>query len=318
MTLELPVRPRRAIAIVFASLWLLPQLPARAQLLEAPPPPPLLSPPAPPVPDANQRLYESGVRLRRFGRPLTIAGAVAVPVGIAFIIGGSLACTQPLIGPGYPGYYPGYHPGYSSCGAGIGLTALGALLEVVGLPSLGGGIALWVIGNQRIRHAYPGGVHTAAPPPPPCQGEDCPPASGHPVRVDIGATQLRLSERVYFDFDKDTIQPVSFPLLDEVARVLRSRPDLGRVRIEGHTDVVGTDSYNLDLSQRRAAAVMRYLIDHGVELARLSAIGYGKRCLAVNNDTPENQAMNRRVDFVLMDRGTVITTEPARCPPPRW
>lgn len=159
------------------------------------------------------------------------------------------------------------------------------------------------------------------PPPPPdegtCQGDDCPPDKNRPVRVQIQGPQLVLSERVFFDFDKDTIKPISFPLLDEVVRVLRARPDLGNVRIEGHTDGIGSDVYNLDLSQRRARSVVNYLAEHGIDPSRLSSIGYGKRCPLVSNDTPDNRARNRRVDFILVDQNTVITHDPAQCPPPR-
>lgn len=156
------------------------------------------------------------------------------------------------------------------------------------------------------------------PPPPPvqptCEGEDCPEDPNKPVHVVVKPGKLDLSERVFFDFDKDTIKPISYPLLDEVVRVLKARPDLGRIRIEGHTDGVGGDLYNLDLSRRRAKSVVLYLLEHGIESARLSSEGYGKRCPLVSNDTPENRAINRRVDFIILEKDQELTPAPGTCP----
>jgi hypothetical protein len=110
--------------------------------LQAPPPPGVVYVQAPPprVPDAK-RLYDSGVRLRGVGKPLTIAGAIAIPAGIILIIGGEYACSA-----------SGFNTG--ACGAAIGLYALGSIAEIAGWPMLGGGIALWVIGNHRIDQAH--------------------------------------------------------------------------------------------------------------------------------------------------------------------
>lgn len=156
------------------------------------------------------------------------------------------------------------------------------------------------------------------PPPPPvqptCEGEDCPTDQNRPIKVEVKGPKLELSERVFFDFDKDTIKPISYPLLDEVVKVLKARPDLGKIRIEGHTDGIGSDAYNLDLSRRRSRSVVLYLIEHGIESARLSYEGYGKRCPIVPNDTPDNRARNRRVDFIIDDRPPV---PPTQCPAAR-
>ncbi|MDW8284196.1 MAG: OmpA family protein [Myxococcales bacterium] len=159
------------------------------------------------------------------------------------------------------------------------------------------------------------------PPPPPvqptCVGEDCPEEPRRPIQVQVKGPKLELSERVFFDFDRDTIKPISYPLLDEVVRVLKARPDLGRIRIEGHTDAIGSDEYNLDLSRRRARAVVIYLLEHGIEVGRLSYEGYGERCPIDTNDTPQGRARNRRVDFVIVDDPQAPPPSPDRCPPPR-
>jgi len=111
-----------------------------------------------------------------------------------------------------------------------------------------------------------------------------------------------ISERIFFDFDKDSIKPISFPVLDEVTRVLKARPDIKKIRIEGHTDNKGTDLYNLDLSHRRAQSVMVYLVGKGVETWRLTSAGFGFRCPLVPNDSADHRAENRRVDFIIIEQ----------------
>lgn len=125
-----------------------------------------------------------------------------------------------------------------------------------------------------------------------------------PPAVSVGDhdSRLRLGEPVYFAFDKDTIDPVSYPLLDALARFIRDNPGLGPIRIDGHTDDVGNSQYNLELSQRRARAIFEYLGTKGVPVQRLSPVGYGKKCPLLSNSTDEGRAINRRVDFILVDR----------------
>jgi outer membrane protein OmpA-like peptidoglycan-associated protein len=87
--------------------------------------------------------------------------------------------------------------------------------------------------------------------------------------------------------------------LDEAAKFLIDNPSL-HVVIEGHTDDVGTAASNLALSQRRADAVLKYLvINHGVDPARLDARGVGADRPVVPNDTPENRAKNRRIELLV-------------------
>jgi outer membrane protein OmpA-like peptidoglycan-associated protein len=128
-------------------------------------------------------------------------------------------------------------------------------------------------------------------------------------------SRLRLWEPVYFAFNKDSIDPVSYPLLDQVARFIREHPELGPVRIDGHTDDVGNPQYNLELSQRRARAILEYLGTKGVPVQRLSPVGYGKRCPLQTNVTEEGRATNRRVDFILVERER-RRPRPGECPEP--
>jgi outer membrane protein OmpA-like peptidoglycan-associated protein len=127
----------------------------------------------------------------------------------------------------------------------------------------------------------------AAPPPPPPP----PPA---PV------TKRKLILRgVNFDFDKSNIRPDARPILDEAIRVLKAEPDI-RVRIEGHTDSIGTEQYNLRLSQRRADAVRQYLINGGIAASRLEAVGKGESNPVASNDTADGRAQNRRAELIVL------------------
>ena len=76
------------------------------------------------------------------------------------------------------------------------------------------------------------------------------------------------------------------------------------MRIEGHTDNRGKPQYNLELSKRRAAAVLRYLSEHGVEAARLESEGYGLDKPIADNNTEQGRAANRRVEFVVVEQSS--------------
>lgn len=154
---------------------------------------------------------------------------------------------------------------------------------------------------------------TASTVPPASAGSPGSPASPQPPVVTVAEDRLQLGEAVYFEFNMATINPVSYPLLDQVAEVLRKGSELGKVRIEGHTDEVGEEHYNLQLSQRRARAVYEHLIMRGVPTERLLYVGYGKRCPLVPNSTEEGRATNRRVDFILVER-ELHPPRPGQCP----
>ncbi|MCH4565024.1 OmpA family protein [Halomonas sp. EGI 63088] len=105
-----------------------------------------------------------------------------------------------------------------------------------------------------------------------------------------------LSSEVTFAFDSAELRPQAEIILDEVASRLRENPDL-RVRIDGHTDSVGSDEYNLDLSQRRAESVRDYLMSQGIAGNRMTATGYGEERPVATNDTDEGRSLNRRVEI---------------------
>lgn len=120
-----------------------------------------------------------------------------------------------------------------------------------------------------------------------------------PQLVRLTEQQLEILDIVYFETNRDRILPRSFLLLNNVASVLLSHPDLARVRVEGHTDSQGEEAPNLELSRRRAAAVVRYLIARGVAAERLAAEGLGESKPLVDNATAAGRAKNRRVEFHL-------------------
>jgi outer membrane protein OmpA-like peptidoglycan-associated protein len=106
---------------------------------------------------------------------------------------------------------------------------------------------------------------------------------------------------INFESGKARILPSSRPALEKAAQILRQHPRL-RVEIQGHTDSVGSESYNLRLSRARANAVRQYLIQHfKIDPKRLIAKGYGESQPIAENTTREGRAKNRRIEFVLLE-----------------
>jgi outer membrane protein OmpA-like peptidoglycan-associated protein len=100
-----------------------------------------------------------------------------------------------------------------------------------------------------------------------------------------------------FDFNKATLKPEARPALAPVAKLLQSDPTL-RLTIEGHTDDVGPQEFNLKLSEERAAAVMEALVAAGIPRERLSVAGFGSNKPIGDNGTSEGRARNRRIELV--------------------
>ncbi len=112
---------------------------------------------------------------------------------------------------------------------------------------------------------------------------------------------------VYFDFDKATLSPESGEMLDSLANILKKYPDVRIEIIGGHADGIGTKKYNQELSERRAQAVVDYLVERGIGADRLEAMGYGESMPAAPNrnedgtDNREGRALNRRAELRITD-----------------
>jgi outer membrane protein OmpA-like peptidoglycan-associated protein len=131
--------------------------------------------------------------------------------------------------------------------------------------------------------------------------DGCPePGPARPA-VTLSGSRSLLPEIIYFEGQSDMISEASRPLLDELARTLQKLPTHKRVRVEGHTDEAGNREHNIDLSYRRAKGVVEYLKARGVSAERLEYMGFGGSKPLADNRTPEGRALNRRVQFTLID-----------------
>lgn len=115
--------------------------------------------------------------------------------------------------------------------------------------------------------------------------------------LEVG-TAVRLNN-IFFDFDKATLRPESFPELDLVIDLLKKNKDL-EIEIGGHTDNMGSAEYNEKLSNERAKSVRQYIVKEWISENRVSYKGYGKDKPEVSNETEEGRQTNRRVEFVIL------------------
>jgi outer membrane protein OmpA-like peptidoglycan-associated protein len=137
-----------------------------------------------------------------------------------------------------------------------------------------------------------------------CPNEAGVPPDGCPQKyklVTVTEKKIELKQTVFFDFNKATIKPVSFALLDDVAQAMKDNPKI-KVEVQGHTDSVGDDNFNLKLSQKRAESVRNYLIKKGISSDRMDPKGYGENVPIADNRTKEGRDQNRRVEFVITAR----------------
>jgi outer membrane protein OmpA-like peptidoglycan-associated protein len=109
---------------------------------------------------------------------------------------------------------------------------------------------------------------------------------------------LRSTSSIKFDFNSDKLQESSHASLDNLYALLQKYPG-SKLIVEGHTDNVGSDEFNLKLSQRRADAVKNYLVAKGIDAGRIAAQGYGETVPIASNDTEEGRAINRRVELIF-------------------
>ena len=119
------------------------------------------------------------------------------------------------------------------------------------------------------------------------------------VPIEVGHT-VRLNN-IFFDFGKADLRPESFAELNKVAELMTENSKM-EIEISGHTDNVGSDEVNLELSDDRAHAVRNYLVSKKVNASRISAKGYGKNKPIASNETEEGQQQNRRVEFTILKK----------------
>ena len=125
------------------------------------------------------------------------------------------------------------------------------------------------------------------------EDDQCP---GTPMGAVVNSVGCWVLDNVLFDFDKDVIKPVAYPLLDNVAAILERNPVMS-VELHGHCDNVGTPEYNMDLSLRRARAVKDYLVGKGILQNRLATEGFGFTKPVALNGTDLGRSLNRRVEI---------------------
>jgi outer membrane protein OmpA-like peptidoglycan-associated protein len=124
------------------------------------------------------------------------------------------------------------------------------------------------------------------------------PVKAAPIEKQLQDKQRVVLHGIYFDFGKDTLRPESEPVLKEIAAALAHNPGW-KLGIEGHTDAVGGDSANLELSKRRAEAVKQALVQrYRISAASLTPTGFGATRPAASNETMSGRAQNRRVELV--------------------
>jgi outer membrane protein OmpA-like peptidoglycan-associated protein len=114
---------------------------------------------------------------------------------------------------------------------------------------------------------------------------------------EVGQT-YRLNN-IHFDLDKSTFRPESYQEMDNLKSILDQYPGMV-IQLNGHTDSLNTEKYNLDLSNRRAKAVFDYLVKKGISPKRLQWKGYGESVPLTENTTEEGRAINRRVEFIVL------------------
>ncbi|MFC1841154.1 OmpA family protein [Thermodesulfobacteriota bacterium] len=123
--------------------------------------------------------------------------------------------------------------------------------------------------------------------------DECPKTPRNATVNGVGCWVL---DSVLFDINKSTIKPAFYPELDHVVTILNKTPKLN-VEIQGHTCSLGSEAYNQTLSEKRATAIMNYLISKGIDKSRLSAKGYGESKPVQSNDTEDGRKANRRVQL---------------------
>lgn len=253
--------------------------------------------------------------------PLTMQAGVGYRMSKAFLLSSDLALPQDA--PSYIGVGAEYRLGIGrDFGLGMrgGYNTRGRTLD--GLSGFTFGLGFqwssidvdyaWIpIGNFEDTHRFSLNVRfptapktqpiVKALPVPPVQTAKVKDPMEKPAEIAQAKPKLWILRDVKFDFNSDKLKPESMAALDQAIFALRENPHM-KVEVQGHTDNVGRKVYNLDLSQRRALAVMKYLIQEGVPAQRLTAKGYGDQEPLIANETEAGRAINRRMQFKVVEK----------------
>jgi len=169
------------------------------------------------------------------------------------------------------------------------------MLRVIACASLLA-ITLWGCGKPVAFQGESTLKISGAPPAPP------PAPAPEPPRVEVRDNEIEIHEKIQFAYDQATILEASFSLLNEVAAVIQKNPHIKKIQIEGHASAEGEAGHNKRLSDDRARAVMRYLVERGVPAQRLAARGFGVDRPIADNATAEGRERNRRVEFNIVEQ----------------
>lgn len=214
--------------------------------------------------------------------PSRLATALALAILPALLPGAARAAEPPYPDPWHPTAEAAAEAAVSRLGAGRAVGIRPSVLEIRGVATgiVGSGSRQILASVQEVRQAM----------------------------RSLGATETDLEVRVelpadvLFDFDKADLRPDATQALTHLATLIRGYPT-GRVELEGHTDSKGDDAYNQRLSQRRAEAVERWLVEReGIEGARLATRGWGEKRPVASNDDDAGRQKNRRVEVVIQKR----------------
>ena len=141
----------------------------------------------------------------------------------------------------------------------------------------------------------------------------------HELLRDIGLSKIGKGKSIvlnflYFEYDKSTLSEQSIIELERVLDLMTTNTNL-KIEIAGHTDNMGTEEYNMQLSRRRAQAVVDWLISKNIDKAKMTAKGYGVSMPVETNDTEEGRAKNRRTEFVVLEYVAPAVAEGSVDPP---
>ncbi|MCK8601514.1 OmpA family protein [Syntrophobacteraceae bacterium DRH4] len=173
----------------------------------------------------------------------------------------------------------------AALGAAIGGDTASTLIGA-GAGALAGGIAGGLIGNymdkqeQELRQAFAN-------------------VEGAAIQREQDVLAVTFRSDVLFDVNSAVLNPGGYTEIDRVAGVLQRYPQT-RIRVEGHTDSTGSESYNLRLSEDRANAVKNALLSRGVDPARIQAVGFGEAQPIASNNTEAGRQLNRRVNVIIV------------------